>query len=88
MKSNKKILFLASFEDASILRKFTILFLITSIVPMTLLYYFYLQSTQHGNINISTRNYTNAMVLMAQKGIIKRVAREKAAGYYLLKQAE
>lgn len=27
---------------------------------------------------------TNAMVLMAQKGIIKRVAREKAAGYYLL----
>jgi GAF domain-containing protein len=64
MKSNKKILFLASFEDASILRKFTILFLITSIVPMTLLYYFYLQSTQHGNINISTRNYTNAMILM------------------------
>jgi predicted transcriptional regulator len=27
---------------------------------------------------------TNAMVVMAQKGIIKRVAREKAAGYYLL----
>jgi GAF domain-containing protein len=64
MKSNKKILFLASFEDASILRKFTILFLITSIVPMTLLYYLYLQSTQHANIDISTRNYTNAMILM------------------------
>jgi predicted transcriptional regulator len=27
---------------------------------------------------------TNTMVVMAQKGIIKRVAREKAAGYYLL----
>ena len=64
MKSNKKILFLASFEDASILRKFTILFLITSIVPMTLLYYLYFQSTQHGNIDISTKNYTNAMILM------------------------
>ena len=48
-KRNKKILFLASFEDASILRKFTILFLITSIVPMALLYYFYVQTTQHGS---------------------------------------
>lgn len=27
---------------------------------------------------------TNTLVLMAQKNIIKRVAREKAAGYYLL----
>jgi len=27
---------------------------------------------------------TNALVVMAQKGIVKRVAREKAAGYYLL----
>jgi predicted transcriptional regulator len=27
---------------------------------------------------------TNTLILMAQKGIIKRVAREKAAGYYLL----
>jgi len=63
-KNNKKILFLASFEDASILRKFTILFLITSIVPMVLLYYFYLQTTQHGHIDISTINFTYVMVLM------------------------
>ena len=27
---------------------------------------------------------TNTLILMAQKGVIKRVAREKAAGYYLL----
>ncbi len=27
---------------------------------------------------------TNALVLLAQKGVIKRVAREKAAGYYLV----
>ena len=27
---------------------------------------------------------TNALVTLAQKGIVKRVAREKAAGYYLL----
>ncbi len=63
-KSNKKTLFLASFEDASILRKFTILFLITSIVPMTLLYYFYVETTRHGRLGIPVINFTYAMVLM------------------------
>jgi predicted transcriptional regulator len=29
---------------------------------------------------------TNALILLSQKGVVKRVAREKAAGYYLLKQ--
>ncbi len=28
---------------------------------------------------------TNALVSLAQKGVIKRVAREKAAGYYIVK---
>jgi len=28
---------------------------------------------------------TNALVTLMQKGVIKRVAREKAAGYYILK---
>ncbi|MEM0107048.1 MAG: hypothetical protein QXD11_01710 [Candidatus Micrarchaeaceae archaeon] len=27
---------------------------------------------------------TNALVSLAQKGVIKRVAREKAAGYYVI----
>jgi len=63
-KSDKKIIFLTSFEDASILRKFTILFLITSIIPMGLLYYFYLETTKHGNIGIPVTNYTYTMVLM------------------------
>ncbi len=31
---------------------------------------------------------TNSLIILSQKGVIKRVAREKAAGYYLLKQAE
>jgi len=64
IKKDKKVLFLASFEDASILRKFTILFLITSIVPMALLYYFYVQTTRHGQLGISTSNYTDLMILM------------------------
>ncbi len=28
---------------------------------------------------------TNALVSLSQKGLIKRVAREKAAGYYIIK---
>ncbi len=63
-KDNKKLLFIASFEDASILRKFTILFIITSIVPMTLLYYFYFEITKHGRIRIPAANFVDAMILM------------------------
>ncbi len=61
---NKKPLIIASFENASILRKFTILFLITSIVPMMLLYYFYFETTQHGRIGIPAINFTYALVLI------------------------
>ncbi len=61
---DKKILFLASFEDASILRKFTILFLITSIVPMALLYYFYFEINKTGKIGIPALDFTYAVVLM------------------------
>jgi len=64
VKNNKKILFLASFEDASILRKFTILFLITSIVPMALLYLIYVQTTQHGHLSFTNKIYTSVMLLM------------------------
>jgi len=63
-KKDKKLLFVASFEDASILRKFTILFLVASIVPMALLYYIYLQNNQHGRIGIASINFTVAMILM------------------------
>jgi hypothetical protein len=61
---DKKLLFVASFEDASILRKFTILFLLASIVPMALLYYIYVQNNQHGNVGIASPNFTMAMILM------------------------
>jgi len=62
--NNKKLIFLASFEDASILRKFTILFLITSIIPMVLLYYFYTQTASNKHLGIPTINFTYAMILM------------------------
>ena len=63
-KTDKKIFFLASFEDASILRKFAILFLITSIVPMSLLYLIYLNTTKQAHIYITPVNLTYAMILM------------------------
>lgn len=52
---DKKLFILASFEEVSILRKFAILFLISSIIPMVLLYYVYFKNTRVGMI---------AMVLM------------------------
>jgi len=64
MKKEKRIFFLASFEDASILRKFTILFLITSIVPLVLLFYIYSQTTQKGHVSISSIDYKYIMMLI------------------------
>jgi len=52
---DKKVLIIASFEDVSILRKFAILFLLASVVPMVLLYYVYFKNTQIGTV---------AMILM------------------------
>lgn len=44
----KKIFIIASFEEASILRKFAILFIVASIIPMVLLYYVYFKNTHIG----------------------------------------
>jgi len=52
---DKRIFIIASFEEVSILRKFAILFLIASIIPMVLLYYVYLKGTNIGIV---------AMILM------------------------
>ncbi len=63
-KKNKKLLIVASFEDASILRKFTILFLVASIVPMVLLYYIYLKNQRNGIADIPAINFKVVMILM------------------------
>jgi len=47
---NNQLFIVTSFEDVSILRKFAILFLISSIIPMVLLYYVYFKSSQLGII--------------------------------------
>lgn len=64
-KKNDKMLIVASFEDASILRKFTILFLAASIIPLLLLYYIYLQDQSKGSDDPIISGYGFAVLLTA-----------------------
>jgi len=47
---NKKLFSLTPLDEVSVLRKFAILYLISSIVPMALLYFVYLKHSNIGNI--------------------------------------
>ena len=64
-KNDKKPFYLSSFEDASIIRKFTILFLLSSIVPMVLLYFIYFQHNKNGHIDLNENSFRLAMFFMA-----------------------
>lgn len=64
-KKDKNVLFVASFEDTSIIRKFTILFLLASILPLVLLYYIYYQGQKSGHEYITQSAFTFVMVLIA-----------------------
>jgi HD-GYP domain-containing protein (c-di-GMP phosphodiesterase class II) len=58
----KRPFVITSFEDASILRKFSVLFLVSSIIPLALIFYTYLQFQS----NALTLNQLNlAMIFMA-----------------------
>ena len=59
---SKKHKILGSIEDASILRKFSILFLVMSILPLIILFYFYIQILTKGSIDITLFQFQ--MVLM------------------------
>jgi HD-GYP domain-containing protein (c-di-GMP phosphodiesterase class II) len=59
----KTLSIVASFENASILRKFTILFIVASIIPMGLLFYIYYQHKYLGHIDIPDYYFTYAMIL-------------------------
>lgn len=45
---NKKLFFVTSIEEVSVLRKFAILFLVSSIIPMALLYLAYSKGSKIG----------------------------------------
>lgn len=59
----KKISF-GSIEQASLLRKFTILFMLMSIIPIAILYYFYLELRDKGAIGITAANFSVTLFLV------------------------
>ncbi len=63
-KKDKNVLIVASFEDASILRKFTILFLVASVIPTALLYYMYTQNSEGYHSDLTETSFTIAIALM------------------------
>ncbi|MCD4780816.1 MAG: HD-GYP domain-containing protein [Candidatus Omnitrophica bacterium] len=70
--SSKKIVF--SIEEASILRKFTVLFLLMSIIPTSVLYYFYIQIKQHGRLLISESNFNLTLIIVVAGVIVGYIA--------------
>ena len=54
----------SSFEDASILRKFTILFLVVSILPMLVLVYLYFEVKRYGTIQYSADSFNLTLLFV------------------------
>ena len=80
-QSNEKRV-LTSIEDASILRKFTVLFLLMSIIPTTILFYFYIQIKNSKTIllNADDINLTLIIVVIgvavgyiAMRSVLKKI---------------
>jgi HD-GYP domain-containing protein (c-di-GMP phosphodiesterase class II)/HAMP domain-containing protein len=72
----------SSIEDASIMRKFTILFLVMSMIPTGVLYFFYLDIEKHGRLQISQSSYNMALIFivlgisigyLAMRAVLKKI---------------
>jgi HD-GYP domain-containing protein (c-di-GMP phosphodiesterase class II) len=75
---------IGSIENASLLRKFTILFLIMSFLPTVVLYYFYIQLRDHGHITISEQNLNLTLTFLVL-GVILGYFTMRAALIQLIK---
>ena len=53
---------LTTFENASILRRFNIFFIINSIIPLGVLYYFYLQIRDFGNLELTATDLSYTLM--------------------------
>jgi len=60
----RNIRFASSIEDVSILRKFTVLFLLMSIIPLGILYYFYWQIKEQGVLDITEDAFAVTLFLV------------------------
>ena len=68
----------ASIEEASLLRKFTILFILMSIIPMGILYFFYLELRDNGSIGMAASNFSLTLFLVVLGG---------AGGYWAMRSS-
>ncbi len=62
--NGRKISFIPSFDNASILRKFSVLFLISSIIPIVVIFYIFFQMKDAGYSSISIEDLGNTMIFM------------------------
>ncbi len=71
-----------SIEDASIMRKFTILFLLMSMIPTGVLYVFYLDIEKNGRLQISQSSYNMTLIFivlgisvgyLAMRAVLKKI---------------
>ena len=58
-----------SIQDTSIVRKFTILFLLMSVIPTVVLYYFYVQIKEYGQLQLTTNEF-NVTLIFIVLGVI------------------
>ena len=58
-----------SIQDTSIVRKFTILFLLMSVIPTVVLYYFYMQIKEYGQLQLTTNEF-NVTLIFIVLGVI------------------
>ncbi|MCK5581466.1 MAG: HD domain-containing protein [Candidatus Omnitrophica bacterium] len=55
---------ITSFQNTSILRKFTILYFLISIVPVLMLWFLYLQFLDHGQITITQERFSMILIMV------------------------
>ncbi|HBR15619.1 MAG TPA: hypothetical protein DD723_08820 [Candidatus Omnitrophica bacterium] len=68
--SQNKNIIMSSIEDASIFRKFTVLFLLMSVIPVSILYYFYLQIKETGQVQITESNLNITLTFVVFGSIV------------------
>ncbi len=76
-----------SIQHTSILRKFTILFLLMSVIPLVVLYYFYIQIRDYGGVRITPNEFSLTLTFIVL-GIIVGYASMREVLEQLVKMTE
>jgi exonuclease VII small subunit len=69
-----------SIEHESILRKFTILFILMSIIPMGILHYFYVEIAETGTLNLTAKDFNLTMIFVVLGVIVGYFAMRAVLG--------